>query len=190
MDAAEFTARNNIQMHKTLADMLTAESMAVNATWPFFTATNFEIAASHARLATFAEIVMFTPLVPGMQREEWETYSVQRQDWIGRSQQLAEKTSEWFLAQQTFGRHSNSDQRMMQQHNGMNISQKIFVKAEDNPGGRSGDLQQVPAWRQVHYAPVWQISPPPHDPYLINYNILGDRVSFRLFNAIQASGGQ
>jgi hypothetical protein len=68
------------------------------------------------------------------------------------------------------------------------IPEEIFIKGEDLPGGIEGDLTIVSESWRVHYAPVWQVSPPPKDPTIINYNFLGDATSGGTFNAIRVSG--
>lgn len=70
------------------------------------------------------------------------------------------------------------------------VSEEIFIKGEDLPGGVDGDTTIVTESWRVHYAPVWQVSPPPRDPTLINYNFLGDATSGGTFNAIQVSGNK
>ena len=70
------------------------------------------------------------------------------------------------------------------------IANEIFLKGEDLPGGADGDVTVVSeAWR-AYYAPVWQVSPPPKKPTLVNYNILADATSAATFNALQASGNK
>lgn len=70
------------------------------------------------------------------------------------------------------------------------ISNEIFLKGEDLPGGYDGDTTIISESWRVRYAPVWQISPPPKMPSLINYNFLGDATSGGTFNAIQVSGNK
>lgn len=67
------------------------------------------------------------------------------------------------------------------------IPQEIFIKGEDLPGGIDGDLTTVSESWRVRYAPVWQVSPPPKRPAIINYNFLGDATSGGTFNAIMVS---
>eukprot|EP00977_Amphora_coffeiformis_P000685 scaffold149_cov179-Amphora_coffeaeformis.AAC.8 len=206
-DAAQFTARSNIQTLNTLADSITSEAMTVGATWPFFTSENFEIKAAHARVNSFSEVILFMPYVRQRFHDEWEAYSVENQGWIAQSQRLyKERTSTWVkeagqtvsipevpgearkLPETAGGPTANQAEPLTNQHN---ISPRIFSKAEDLAGGKQGDITIVEDTApRLFYAPVWQVSPPPFESSIINYNILGDSASARLSNAIEASGGK
>lgn len=70
------------------------------------------------------------------------------------------------------------------------IATEIFLKGEDLPGGVDGDLTIISESWRTYYYPVWQISPPPKTPSLINYNLLADATSGGTFNAIRASGNK
>jgi hypothetical protein len=70
------------------------------------------------------------------------------------------------------------------------IAEEIFLKGEDLRGGIDGDITIVSESFRVDYAPVWQVSPPPTKPVLVNYNILADSTSAGTFNAIKVSGNK
>ena len=76
------------------------------------------------------------------------------------------------------------------QHPDFTIAGEIFLKGEDMPGGMDGDIAMVSESWRAFYAPVWQVSPPPKEPSLINYNILADANSGGTFNAIKVSGNK
>ncbi|CAB9507971.1 Receptor-type guanylate cyclase gcy [Seminavis robusta] len=78
----------------------------------------------------------------------------------------------------------------MPPQNDANIAEEIFLKGEDLPGGMEGDTTTVSEGFRAYYAPVWQVSPPPVEPTLVNYNILADANSGGTFNAIQVSGNK
>ena len=67
-----------------ISDSLTSFALATNATWPFVTLPNFEIATSQPFASNVgAELVMFTPKVPKRNRRAFEEYAHKNQGWIG-----------------------------------------------------------------------------------------------------------
>eukprot|EP00977_Amphora_coffeiformis_P003737 scaffold742_cov165-Amphora_coffeaeformis.AAC.13 len=66
-----------------ISDSLTSFALATNATWPFVTLPNFEIATTPAFAANAgAEIVMFAPKVFRKDRRAYEQYAQIHQGWI------------------------------------------------------------------------------------------------------------
>ena len=72
----------------------------------------------------------------------------------------------------------------------LKIPEEIYLKGEDLPGGVDGDVTQISESWRAYYGPVWQVSPPPKLPMLINYNMLADSTSGGTFNALQVSGNK
>jgi hypothetical protein len=73
---------------QTLGDIIASETRirgeerALNETWPFVTARDFEIKGAHTRLDATTEFVMFAPIVTKENSGRWEEYSVDHQDWL------------------------------------------------------------------------------------------------------------
>jgi hypothetical protein len=86
----------------TLGDTVASEAhalenaLALNETWPFVTTHDFEIKAAHTRLDSATELVLFAPMVSDVNRERWEEYSVDNQDWLMESRELGLQTNTWF----------------------------------------------------------------------------------------------
>jgi hypothetical protein len=101
-DAARIYACNGVNALQSLADTIASEAqfrgeeMALNETWPFVTTHDFEIKGAHTRLDSTTELVMFAPIVAAGNRERWEEYSVDHQDWLVKSRQQRLQTSTWF----------------------------------------------------------------------------------------------
>ena len=260
MDSIEFHAKGSVETFETLADSLTSEALSSGQTWPYVTSQHWEVKAAHARMSSFAEVVMFMPVVWGRDRQDWEAYSVQAASaWLQQSQELGKETSQWLYESDHYhfpgdndgekgtgeagsesssssSSNNNNNNRHLEtsQHNlgtlievisfdndtsaveadteetgstaeslihpttanhdavfaPEEIPPEIFLKGEDMPGGMEGDVTQISESWRTFYAPVWQISPPPKQPSLINYNILADANSAGTLNAIQVSGNR
>lgn len=157
----------------TLGDGITATALATNQEWPRVTIDNFEIKAAHARLDADSELIMFSPLVPGNAVEVWEGYASGKQDWLKESQELSYQTSAWFSDP------INSE--------GLNLTgdippipEKIFrLEGDERVTGYSSFLK----------APVWQVSPAPYKPSLVNYDLLSNPTFERMFNMIVETAG-
>ena len=86
----------------SLGDTIASEAsvredvLTLNETWPFVTTHDFEIKGAHTRLDSTTELVLFAPLVTDENRERWEEYSVDHQDWLMKSAQQALQTNTWF----------------------------------------------------------------------------------------------
>ena len=257
MDSIEFHAKGSVEAFEMLADSLTSEALSSGQTWPYVTSQHWEVKAAHARLSSFAEVVMFMPVVWGQDRSEWEAYSVREAPaWLQQSQELGKETSKWLYESDHYNlpgdgvqgtgeagdgssntttnnnSNNNNNNRHLETSErdlgtvieifGFNegddavgteeidstpeilaptqaddstfapaeIPPDIFLKGEDMPGGIEGDVTQISESWRTFYAPVWQISPPPKKPTLINYNILADANSAGTLNAIQVSGNR
>lgn len=61
------------------------ESENPNNKLPFLTLNNFEVLGMHSTVATGARSVSYSPLISNGELTEWETYSVNNQQWIQKS---------------------------------------------------------------------------------------------------------
>jgi hypothetical protein len=121
-----------------------------NATWPLFTLPDFEHFGEGARDLSGALLLAFTPLVPNDTRAAWETYSVDNQGWIQEGLNVLGETA----SQSTRG-----------------ISENIYQKTTRS---------FVPEIELPQYSPVWQLSPAPSDPSLVNFNLFNEPTFKRL----------
>jgi hypothetical protein len=303
-DAARFYARNGMSSLLALGDTIASEAsvredvLILNETWPFVTTHDFEIKGAHTRLDSATELVLFAPMVTDKNREKWEEYSVDHQDWLIKSAEQALQTNTWFenefydkVQAMDHGtmdhgsmNHMNMDDGAMamddgamdtMDHSGMGHGRNMrtgqrFLQVAESMGGMDGmnmtsmvtsmdtgtsdstgsvdmpgmtssstmtmDMGDVTTTmnmtgtasstssmgmdgtsmdnmdtfmdsiaRNIYrveadgstsqesrafYAPVWQMSPPPKDPSLVNMDLYSNPVFKRMINYIMKSGGQ
>ena len=70
--------------------------MADRDVFPFITMPLFEANAQHAREQSGAEIIALEPIVYMQQRNDWEVYSNEHQDWIQYSRDLIVEMDEHY----------------------------------------------------------------------------------------------
>jgi hypothetical protein len=188
----------------TLGDSIASEAQArgealdLNETWPFVTTHDFEVKGAHTRLDSVTEVVLFAPIVIDKDRVRWEQYSVDHQDWLMTSKEQVLQTSTWFGNEpmdmlDTTGIHDSTGVAEIPDMASMDtgestsaagttgIASQIYrMGADDSTSQESGPL----------YAPVWQMSPPPRDPSLVNLDLFSNPVFRRMINYIMESGGR
>lgn len=121
--------------------------------WPFVTMPHFEVRGENTRLETRTEIFLYAPLLDEQtEKDAWSAYSVENEAWLQDSYQRAIQT----LGQNASLVYMDSSE----QH----IPESVYrvegdweFEEENSPGP---------------WLPIWQISPPPPDPYPINFNML------------------
>jgi hypothetical protein len=121
-----------------------AESSAEDS--PFLTINDFEVFAMSARDTTWVKTVLYAPFIlDNESRSQWETYSVSKQSWIVQSAAF----------------HPDFDWTDVK-----DISPRIWLR--DGNGFYAADPGPGP------YVPIWQVSPPPSDTFLINFNLASE----------------
>jgi hypothetical protein len=184
----------------TLGDSIASEAQArgealnLNETaWPFVTTHSFEVKGAHARLDSATELVLFAPFVNDKDRARWEQYSVDHQDWLMKSREQVLQTNVWFgnefhdeigSQDEHEGQamdHGEMDHATIDSTYATGIASKIHrMEADDSASQESRHL----------YAPIWQMSPPPRDPLLVNLDLFSNPVFNRIINYIMDSGGR
>jgi hypothetical protein len=237
-DAARFYTRNGMSSLLTLGDTIASEAAArgetldLNETWPFVTTHDFEIKGAHTRLDSTTELVIFAPMVSDENRERWEEYSVDNQDWLMKSAQQVLQTNTWFedefyddistdneggdmdhngdamdhgatdTGAMDHGRNMRADRRFLQDMESMDGMDMTGMDTMDSSMGASNltdiasEIYRMEAdgstkqESRAFYAPVWQMSPPPREPSLVNQDLNSNPVFKRMINYIMESGGQ
>lgn len=120
-------------------------------TLPYVTMDDFEVFAKSARITTGASLITYTPSIDGQMnrfRPLWEQYAVENQDWIQRGHELdsSHKHSELDVYAPIFEEIWRFD-----------VNRTI----ESDPGPRPS-------------SPIWQMSPPPMNTSIVNFNLLSD----------------
>ena len=112
-----------------------------------------------------------SPLIPGNIGGIWENYAQGYQGWLEKSQELVYQTSEWFEDPiNSAGLNLTGEFPA--------ITEKIYRLDES--------LEPVTNYSTALYAPVWQISPAPFEPSLVNYDLLSNPTFEQMFNLLIA----
>ena len=76
---------NYVKMSDALqsrSEAITSLVLAAGLRWPFVTVPHFEIRGERAKQETLSETFGFAPIVETKDKQDWETYSVQKQAWL------------------------------------------------------------------------------------------------------------
>lgn len=147
--------------------------MATDSTFPNFTVPSYEFHGTWSNNISKVTQVTFAPLVTKDDRLLWESYATEHQDWLQES--LDAQYNDLHTDHVDDGNHSQ-----------LVISSFIYQSLE-------GAQEQGMATREeiIHedvgpwaYAPVWQQVPAPHDPSIVNYDLLANTVFARTFRAM------
>jgi hypothetical protein len=153
-DSTEFNLRGLMEATNGLAQVFTSEAINTNSTWPFVTLSSFEVYVRNTRAQGSSELIVIAPLVNETQIEAWNDYAIAHQGWIDESFQEynhgRDDLSPIPSSVYRFGRFKG----------------RTVLKPEDGKGG-------YPA------APFWQMSRPPFDTSIVNFNALSEE-SYRL----------
>jgi hypothetical protein len=145
-------AKNIFGVLGIFSTLISSSARHDNATWPLFTLPDFELFGQDARKLSGALLLAFTPLVTNSTRGAWEKYSVDNQGWIQEGLDVLGKTASQSLS--TRG-----------------ISPDIYKKTT---------RAFVPETELPQYSPVWQLSPAPSSPSLVNFNLFNEPTYQRL----------
>jgi hypothetical protein len=138
--------------------------------WPFVTVPHFEVRGENARLETFAEILAFAPLLDNQtDKDAWSGFSVANQGWLQESYDRAVLTFESDPTAHAIYSAAASGDRKSPPDQVYRVEGNWDFKVEDSPGP---------------WLPIWQISPPPPQPYPINFNMLSSPDFSLLFEYI------
>lgn len=122
--------------------------------FPFVTVKNFEVYGSNARLHASSDFLAWVPYVEETEREAWDNYSVAHEGWI-------EECRELFI--QKTGNHTIN-------FTDYPITPHVYEILENGSSAPSPSLGMK--------GPTWQMSPPPLDAAIVNF----DTLSVGLFN--------
>ena len=70
-DATEFHIKGVLQATQGLSEILTAEAITTNSTWPFVTLSNFEVYVGNTRAQASSELIVVAPIVSKENLAEW-----------------------------------------------------------------------------------------------------------------------
>jgi len=154
-------AKTAVQSLEETSDTITSfASLSKKDAWPFITIPHVETRFEHVRHESFTEFVSFAPLINSIDRRLWEKYSMKNQDWITESSEKYNYEGEEYSALSPFTQNSAS------------VSATLYSMM-------NGEVTPIePGWGL--HAPLWQMSPPPSEKSLVNYDLLSDSSFFLL----------
>lgn len=152
---------------------------------------DFETIAGHARINSATESVFLVPLVFGPRRDDWEKYVANRTEWIEQSRPMAEITRERLDKKGYFSNAEGLEDGAATTYVYDNIEFDTSVRIDretkvptsittlatdtDTCWGKSDDICTLTReGNEILYGPIWQTSPPPTNPFAINYNLFSD----------------
>ncbi|CAB9508033.1 Receptor-type guanylate cyclase gcy [Seminavis robusta] len=145
-----------------VTDSITAHAQTSESVFPFVTVPFFEVHGHHARDISHVDFFSFCPLVAEANRQAWEDYSVFNQWWV-----QGDQIETYTTAEQVAIVTNETEQK---------IPSNIY--RIDEQGHRTVNLGHPP------YAPRWQISPPPSDVIVVNYDVLSTDTVKAIFDAM------
>lgn len=204
--ASRFYAFNVINTFEGMTDAITARTLRTESKWPFVVVDDFELSAAHARITSFTEAVFFAPLVFGPFREEWEEWATTQTQWISESRSYADLSRSWLAEEVFFGGDpvgdnpgpcrscsgsSTIDQDFIRDstlipQSGDEVTGEIYAIHEEDA---DTCLTEPPCrlsrdGSRAIYAPVWQMSPPPANPFAVGYNLFSDDMMSRIVSVL------
>lgn len=143
---------------ETQSDAITSYVRGSDAEWPFVTEYDFEIKGEHVRENTQTEIFAFCPiLATPAEKGNWSDYSVAHRSWLQQSYDRVVQV------------HGQGQEESNGQLSYVNHASRTFPELVYRV---EGDWRFTPENSPGPWMPLWQISPPPPDPYPINFNTL------------------
>jgi hypothetical protein len=143
-----------------LGEVLTSEAMKTNSEWPFMTLSSFEVFVGHTRAQASSEMIVVAPIVTAENLEGWADYSTTNQGWIDESFE-----ANYFGARDDLSLIPSSVYRFGR------YKGRTVLKPEDGAG-------------KYLTAPFWQMSPPPFDTSIVNFNSLSSEEYQEIFDSV------
>ncbi|KAL7564170.1 hypothetical protein ACA910_021144 [Epithemia clementina (nom. ined.)] len=158
---AHIESENAFGLLESMAITIASYSLASNVSWPFITMPHFEQRGTRNNELSKALQLSLVPLLLKDLKAEWEDYAAQSQGWV----QLGVDASP-SLHRDYLGSNSKVPQipaRVFRFENGQNGS----TVPQEEPGVDVGP---------GNYAVVWQQAPAPHNPSIVNFDLLSHPV--------------
>jgi hypothetical protein len=152
---------------ENLATSITAAAIAANADWPMFTMPYFEKRADEIMELSEAIAIGWAPKVLEETRAEYEKHAEQNQGWIAEG--IAYSQDSYYKEQPALPSQ-------------VHYIPELIHRTD-------ADLGETTVNGPGPFLPVAQLAPVPSDPLVVNYDILSDPVTNRLFTSMEASMG-
>jgi class 3 adenylate cyclase len=144
-------------------------AIETDAEWPLVDIPHFELRGRLNNELSKALMISYSPLVTSNNRASWEDYAFAEQGWIQKGIDLSPNLHEGFIS---------DDFKVA------NISKDIFRFSDGETGLPVLQDHHGANFGPGHYAPVWQQAPAPHDPSIINFDLLSHPVFNRVYHGM------
>jgi hypothetical protein len=178
-DRFVLTIENAMRLHlqnieggmRRLSTITSAEAKRQNATWPFVTVPTFEVIGVNVREQTGFEDIALLPFVSSIDAVAWQEYSVENSPaWLKESREIVKSKAAKAHATGQYASYAATD------YVDAAVSPVIFDistgLAEVAIGEQYTVVLSVNNNPKGPFLPVWQKTPPPFDPSIINLNFL------------------
>jgi CHASE domain len=154
---------------------------------PFVTIDDFEASGEGTRDISKATLVAFTPLLKTeSDLVTWNAYSANHSDWIARGREFQRDSMfESIHAALDDKAEENGHVRILSQEmEKEQLSEEItkYVYRIDSTG------KPVPEDGSGHFAPIWQMSPVPPNPSMVNFNLASNKDFEKLLDFASITG--
>jgi len=153
---------------------ITSMSIATEQQWHNVTVPDFEIRGYKNNQLSKALQVSFAPLVND--RASWEAYANANQGWL-------EESLEMQAALQAV-ENGESARRALQEGSVPKIPSEVYRFSNGMVGDKQIGYESDIYFGPGLYAPIWQQSPAPKDPSIINWDIFSDPVFQRIYHGM------
>jgi hypothetical protein len=175
VDQSKNNAFGTFSMLESFSKTMTSLALVANESWPLITLPHFEIRATDYLALSGSQQIALAPIVNDANREDWEAYTVARQEWIKDGLDL-----EYLL-------------RLSQERTEVESDKEGQETTTIAPGtnmegfsvlGTAKPIQEF-IWRHAPLThrpvieinkgplvPIWQTYPPPRNSFVVNYNLL------------------
>jgi len=139
-----------------MAETITTAAINNDEDFPFVRVKLFEVPAKQTRELTGIEMFSWNPFVTEGQREAWYNFTQAEQGWYDESKEIVINDSDTLLTATSYSPGT--------------MHPYIWRSTVEADGSRGNE--EVP--KGGPFAPIWQMSPPPFDPALLQYDMFGE----------------
>ena len=158
-DSTEYNLKGLIEATNGFAQVFTSEAINTNSTWPFVTLSSFEVYVRNTRAQGSSELIVIAPFVNASLIKTWNDYAIANQGWIDKS------FAEYDTGRLDLNPIPSSVYRFGR------FKGRTVLKPEDGAG-------------RYPTAPFWQMSRPPFDTSIVNFNALSQETYQQMYDAL------
>ena len=139
-----------------MAETITTAAINNGEDFPFVRVKLFEVPAKQTRELTGVEMFSWNPFVTEAQRQGWYNFTQAEMGWYEESKEIVINDSDTLLTATSYS---------------PGTVRPYIWRSTAEPDGSTGN-EEVP--KGGPFAPIWQMSPPPFDPALLQYDMFGE----------------